>query len=79
MFRKSDESTELDLGSDLNILALCNPVRLPLVRQPHNLVFCILNFIIPGSGTMLSAFPDFQEPIDRDLSFNWTIFMDGVV
>jgi hypothetical protein len=65
-YRKSDESSELDMGSDINIWALCNKARIPLLKGPFHLIFGILNFVIPGLGTMLSAFPSFQEPIAAD-------------
>jgi hypothetical protein len=39
----------------------------------------ILNFIIPGSGTMLSAFPKFAEFPSENPEFNCNVFIDGVL
>ena len=65
------------MDTDLSIFYLCNPIRIPLVRKPWHLVICILNFIIPGSGTMIAAFPKVLEDVEEANSMQWSQMVDG--
>ena len=61
----------------MDFMAFFDKNRVAIVRKPYHLAFCIFNFIIPGSGTMLSALPRFSEYSRTE--FNWAIFIDGVL
>lgn len=61
----------------MDFWALLDKNRVAVVRKPYHIIFCVLNFIIPGSGTMLSAFPKWSEY--KVTEINWAIFIDGVL
>ena len=61
----------------MDFLSFFDPNRVAIVKKPYHIAFCIVNFIIPGLGTMLSAFPRFNE--HEKTEFNWAIMIDGIM
>ena len=76
--RQKEDSEGLYIeSSEMDFLSFFDSNRVAIVKKPYHLVFCIFNFIIPGLGTMLSAFPRFNE---HDKSgVNWAIIIDGIM
>ena len=77
--RKEDESSEYGFDSDLSLWALCNPIRIPVVKKKWHIVLCVLNFIIPGTGTMLTAFPSILDKSEQIEEFQWALLIDGLL
>lgn len=65
--------------SDFDFWALCDKNRIVCVKKPYHVVFMILNFCLPGTGTMLSAFARFQEHPPDTRATNWQVFVDGIL
>lgn len=80
MCRREDSQSDNGLaqGSDLDFWALCDPIRIPVLKKPYHIVCCLLNFVVPGLGTVLSSHRNFLDAPEDQLSrVNWSLFIDG--
>ena len=51
---------------------------MPVLRKPYHIVCFLLNFVVPGLGTIVSSFRHLLEsPEDQLARVNWAVFIDG--